>query len=97
MTDQARTYNPVPPQVDLTAMEHQILDLWSEQDTFAASLRQTEAGPRWTFFEGPPTANGMPGIHHIEARVFKDIFPRFMCCPLPVLLGLAAVLPAAPG
>ena len=77
MTDQARTYNPVPPQVDLTAMEHQILDLWSEQDTFAASLRQTEAGPRWTSFEGPPTADGMPGIHHIEARVFKDIFPRF--------------------
>ena len=44
---------------------------------FEESLRQTDGGPRWTFYEGPPTANGMPGVHHIEARVFKDLFPRF--------------------
>ena len=44
---------------------------------FARSLDQTAAGPRWTFYEGPPTANGMPGTHHVEARVFKDVFPRF--------------------
>ncbi len=77
MTDQARAYNPVPPQVDLPAMERQILDLWAEQGTFARSMEQTQDGPRWTFYEGPPTANGMPGTHHIEARVFKDVFPRF--------------------
>jgi isoleucyl-tRNA synthetase len=44
---------------------------------FERSLEQTAAGPRWTFYEGPPTANGMPGVHHVEARTFKDLFPRF--------------------
>ncbi len=72
-----RAYTPVPPQVDLPAMEHEILRLWQEQGTFEKSVAQTEGGPRWTFYEGPPTANGMPGTHHIEARVFKDVFPRF--------------------
>jgi len=71
------TYRPVPPQVDLPALEHQVLDLWRERGTFAASLEQGAGRPRWTFFEGPPTANGRPGTHHVEARVFKDVFPRF--------------------
>ena len=70
-------YRPVPPQVDLPAMEREILDLWDAQDTFAKSLEATRGGPTWTFYEGPPTANGTPGTHHIEARVFKDVFPRF--------------------
>jgi isoleucyl-tRNA synthetase len=70
------TYNPVPPQVDLVAMEHAILELWAERDTFARSLDRPDA-PLWTFYEGPPTANGMPGTHHIESRSFKDVFPRF--------------------
>lgn len=73
----ASGYRPVPAQIDLPAMEHEILELWDGQDTFARTLDQTADGPRWTFYEGPPTANGMPGAHHIEARVFKDIFPRF--------------------
>ena len=54
-----------------------MLARWRRARTFEASLRQTEGAPRWTFYEGPPTANGMPGVHHIEARVFKDLFPRF--------------------
>ena len=70
-------YRPVPPQVDLPAMEREILTLWDDQDTFAQSLRATAGGRTWTFYEGPPTANGTPGTHHIEARVFKDVFPRF--------------------
>ena len=70
-------YRPVPAMLDLPAMEREILDLWAKQDTFNASLKRTESGRPWTFFEGPPTANGMPGTHHIEARVFKDVFPRF--------------------
>jgi isoleucyl-tRNA synthetase len=70
-------YHPVPAQVDLTAQEHAILEFWREQDTFDKSLAQTASGPRWTFYEGPPTANGVPGTHHVEARVFKDVFPRF--------------------
>ena len=70
-------YNPVPAQVDLPAMEHAILDFWTTNDTFNRSLEATRDGEPWTFYEGPPTANGMPGTHHIEARVFKDVFPRF--------------------
>ena len=70
-------YTPVPPQVDLPAMERDVLALWRENDTFARSLEQTRDGAPWTFYEGPPTANGMPGVHHVEARVFKDVFPRF--------------------
>ncbi len=78
-------YRPVPPQVDLPALEREVLELWQAEDTFARSLRKnagtqppaTGTAPRWTFYEGPPTANGTPGTHHVEARVFKDVFPRF--------------------
>ena len=58
-------------------MERDVLAFWDEHDTFAASVRQTAGGEPWTFYEGPPTANGQPGVHHVEARVFKDVFPRF--------------------
>ncbi len=70
-------YRPVPPQVDLPAMEHDVLAFWRERDIFAQSVERTRAGAPWIFYEGPPTANGMPGTHHVEARVFKDVFPRF--------------------
>ncbi|MFF7200945.1 isoleucine--tRNA ligase [Streptomyces sp. NPDC008141] len=70
-------YRQVPAQVDLPALEHAVLDFWRESKIFAKSLDQSEGRPEWVFYEGPPTANGMPGAHHIEARVFKDVFPRF--------------------
>ena len=70
-------YRPVPAQIDLPEMERQVLEFWDEQNIFHRSLAQTMEGTPWVFNEGPPTANGMPGTHHIEARVFKDIFPRF--------------------
>jgi isoleucyl-tRNA synthetase len=70
-------YRPVPPQVDLPALEREVLAFWAENDTFAKSLDQGRDHPRWTFYEGPPTANGRPGTHHVEARVFKDLFPRY--------------------
>ena len=70
-------YRAVPAQVDFPALEHEILSLWGERDTFTRSLERTADGAPWTFYEGPPTANGMPGTHHIEARVFKDLFPRY--------------------
>ncbi len=70
-------YHPVPAQVDLPALEHGVLELWREQQTFEKSLERNRGASRWTFYEGPPTANGMPGTHHVEARVFKDVFPRF--------------------
>ncbi|QRX91781.1 isoleucine--tRNA ligase [Streptomyces noursei] len=70
-------YRQVPAQVDLPALEHAVLDFWQERKVFARTLQQSEGRPEWVFYEGPPTANGMPGAHHIEARVFKDVFPRF--------------------
>ncbi|MFC9239495.1 isoleucine--tRNA ligase [Streptomyces decoyicus] len=70
-------YHQVPAQVDLPALEHAVLEFWQEQKIFARTLQQSEGRPEWVFYEGPPTANGMPGAHHIEARVFKDVFPRF--------------------
>jgi isoleucyl-tRNA synthetase len=67
----------VSAHVDLPAIEREMLARWNRDRTFDQSLKQTAGGPRWTFYEGPPTANGMPGVHHVEARVFKDLFPRF--------------------
>ncbi len=75
--DRTRQYRAVPPQIDLPAMEREILAYWAEQGTFHKSLDRTADATPWTFYEGPPTANGMPGTHHIEARVFKDVCPRF--------------------
>ncbi len=72
-----RGYEPLPAQVDLPALEHEILARWQGAGIFERSLKQTAAGPAWIFYEGPPTANGLPGAHHVEARTFKDLFPRF--------------------
>jgi isoleucyl-tRNA synthetase len=70
-------FTPLPNQVDLPALEHEVLRRWRESNVFERSLTATRGRPQWTFYEGPPTANGMPGTHHVEARVFKDLFPRF--------------------
>ncbi|MGY1916277.1 isoleucine--tRNA ligase [Blastococcus sp. SYSU DS0973] len=67
----------LPPQVDLPALEHRVLDRWESDKVFDRSLQESAGRPQWTFYEGPPTANGRPGTHHIEARAFKDVFPRF--------------------
>ena len=76
MTDSPK-FNAIAPQIDLPAMEHSILDFWKRENIFEKSLTARAEGEPWTFYEGPPTANGMPGTHHIEARVFKDVFPRY--------------------
>jgi isoleucyl-tRNA synthetase len=70
-------YRPVPAQVDLPALEHEVLEMWEREGVFAASVTQSQGRPPWVFYEGPPTANGTPGTHHVEARVFKDVFPRY--------------------
>jgi isoleucyl-tRNA synthetase len=70
-------FEPLPAQVDLPALEREVLARWQAAGVFERSLKQTEGGPAWIFYEGPPTANGMPGVHHVEARTFKDLFPRF--------------------
>ncbi len=70
-------FAPLPARLDLPALDRRIIAWWQERDVYARSLAQTADGPSWVFYEGPPTANGSPGTHHVEARVFKDVFPRF--------------------
>ena len=70
-------YEALPAHVDLPALDHDVIAQWERGDVFRRSLKANEGGPIWMFYEGPPTANGRPGTHHVEARVFKDLFPRY--------------------
>ncbi|NEK58581.1 isoleucine--tRNA ligase [Geodermatophilus sabuli] len=70
-------FRALPPQVDLPALEREVLGRWEADKVFARTLDDAAGRPQWNFYEGPPTANGRPGTHHIEARAFKDVFPRF--------------------
>ncbi len=70
-------FAPVASGVSFPDMEADILRFWKDRDIFRRSVRERENGPIFTFFEGPPTANGAPGVHHVLARVFKDVIPRF--------------------
>jgi isoleucyl-tRNA synthetase len=72
-----RRFEPVDARVSFPELEQRILEFWREADVFHRSLRQRDGAPEWVFYEGPPTANGKPGIHHTESRTFKDIYPRF--------------------
>ncbi|MGX7680396.1 isoleucine--tRNA ligase [Jatrophihabitans sp. DSM 45814] len=76
-TPYVSSYEALPAHIDLAANDRQIIEFWRTAKVFDRSLEQTENGPTFTFYEGPPTANGTPGTHHIEARAFKDLFPRF--------------------
>ncbi len=67
----------VDPRLDLPALDRRVLALWRERKVFERSLEQRVGADPFVFYEGPPTANGRPGVHHVEARVFKDVFPRF--------------------
>ncbi len=68
---------PVDPNQSFPELEERVLERWRERDVFATSMRNRQGRERWVFYEGPPTANGPPGAHHVLARVFKDIYPRF--------------------
>jgi hypothetical protein len=70
-------FNEVKPTVSYPELEEKILQLWRERNVFQRSMSEREGGPEFVFHEGPPTANGRPGIHHVLARAFKDIFPRY--------------------
>src|SRR4051812_41576437 len=70
-------FTALPPQVDLPALEQEILRRWEDGKVFARTLESSAGQPHWNFSEGPPTANGRPGPHHIGARAFRDVSPRF--------------------
>jgi isoleucyl-tRNA synthetase len=69
-------FEAVEQQPDLPAIEIRVLERWRARHVFRRSLERTADGPVFNFYDGPPTANGLPGVHHVEARVFKDVFPR---------------------
>ena len=70
-------FTPVPPDTDFVALEQAELARWATHRVFERSVEQRKGAPPWIFYEGPPTANGMPGLHHVWARVYKDLFCRF--------------------
>jgi isoleucyl-tRNA synthetase len=74
-------FQPVDPKQSFPALEERMLGRWREEGVFERSLAQRAEAPVWSFYEGPPTANGRPGSHHVLARVFKDVYPRYktMC------------------
>ncbi|HEX2070018.1 MAG TPA: class I tRNA ligase family protein, partial [Thermoleophilaceae bacterium] len=73
-------HHPVPREARYRAQldgPAALLGRWEVDKVFARTLEASAGRPQWNFYEGPPTANGRPGTHHIEARAFKDVFHRF--------------------
>jgi isoleucyl-tRNA synthetase len=70
-------YRPVDTAQSFPELEQRVLERWRERDVFHESIRRREGAPPFIFYEGPPTANGRPGSHHVLSRVFKDVFPRY--------------------
>ena len=71
------TFKEISGRYNGPVLEQEVLAFWRDHEIFAKTLEQSKDGPRFSFNEGPPTANGKPGIHHVLARSFKDIFPRY--------------------
>ncbi len=70
-------FKAVSPKVDVPKVEREQLDFWRNNRIFQRSLEEREGAPRYVTYEGPPTVNGIPGVHHVLARAFKDLFPRY--------------------
>ena len=70
-------FRAVSPKLDIGDMELDQLEFWREKDIFHRTMDERKGGRTYVFFEGPPTANGRPGTHHVLARAFKDMFPRY--------------------
>ncbi len=70
-------FEPLPADFDFPAAERRVREFWEKHDIFAESLRRRAGAPRFVFYEGPPTANGLPHPGHALTRVIKDIFPRY--------------------
>jgi isoleucyl-tRNA synthetase len=70
-------FEPVSSRVSFPEVEARVLQFWKDRDIFRRSVEERPEDRLYSFFEGPPTANGQPGIHHVLARIFKDAFPRY--------------------
>ena len=70
-------FKSISSELNITKLEEEVLDFWKDEDVFQKSIENREGEPEFVFFEGPPTANGRPGVHHVLARAFKDMFPRY--------------------
>jgi isoleucyl-tRNA synthetase len=70
-------FGPVAADLDLPTLEERVLARWRQREIVEETARLRKDGEPWVFYEGPPTANGRPGLHHVWARAFKDLFPRF--------------------
>ena len=70
-------FESVSPQVNFSELEKECLKLWEREEVFRRSVEQAQDKPVFTFYEGPPTANGMPHPGHVLTRVIKDVFCRY--------------------
>src|SRR5512136_3509576 len=70
-------FEPVSSRVNFPQLETSVLDFWKQRDIMRRSMSEREGAASYVFYEGPPTANGLPGIHHVLSRAFKDLFPRY--------------------
>ena len=70
-------FKSVSPKFNAPLMEENILKIWQKREIFRKTIEQRKGNPEYVFYEGPPTANGRPGVHHVLARAFKDMFPRY--------------------
>jgi isoleucyl-tRNA synthetase len=73
----AAPFAELPDRADLPAIEHEVLARWRERRTFERALEQTAGGPAWVCYPAPTAASGVPGLHHLGARVLADALPRF--------------------
>ncbi|MBE0415622.1 MAG: isoleucine--tRNA ligase [Dehalococcoidia bacterium] len=70
-------FKPVTSKVSFPELEKRIFDFWKEKRIFERSVEERKGGPLFVLYEGPPTANASPGVHHALSRVFKDVIPRY--------------------
>ena len=77
MSERQPRFSEVSARVDFPALDARILSFWKDKRIFEKSLEGRDDAPVFVFYEGPPTANGRPGAHHVISRIFKDLFPRY--------------------
>ena len=89
MTSGKNTFSSVPERMNFPAMELEILAKWDREDILAKLNKARTGSPLFVFYEGPPTANGMPGIHHVLSRAYKDVMLRYKAMQgyLPIRRG----------